>query len=209
MQVDSAVVLGFALRNLIRCEPAGVVERLAVRQPGDRRVAGAVDRPVHQFTGGDVDDPQPRFLGASLGKQVGQQRAVGGGLVSVERGQPRRVECAGVDEHPRVRAPRGAVVPGRRTGVRGRALARPEHGVFPAGFVPQEERAVPAPRGGAGVSGIGEFCEPDTEGLAPRFVQPALASGREEPVLLLGPGSCPRIVHILEPAVRIGDPVPV
>ena len=194
VQVDPAVELLLAGRDLAGRQPPGVVERLAAGQPGHLGVPAAVDGPVHVRPGGHVHDPQHGLLAAALRDLVGQQPALVVGLPAVQRGGARRVDRHRVDERPLGLA-RPAVRPGHG-GV--------QHRVLLARLPPQVELAVAAPDRRADQPRVLQLGQPGGQPLAAG--QRAQHLGPEL-VLRRLPGSGWLAVGVLQPAVGVGDVV--
>ncbi len=190
MQVDPAVELLFPGGDLARRELAHVVERHPARQPGHRGVPAAGDGAVHVSPGGDVHHPQHRLLVAGGGHLVGQQPSLLVRLPRVQRGQAGRIEGHRVDEHAF-------------------RLARPggqQHPVLLPGQAAHEELPLAAPDRGADIAGFHQLADPGgqpvTRGQRRGLGGPQLVLGRQPVLGLLAGG-------VLQPPVRVGDPVAV
>ena len=149
VEIDPPVVLLLPRRYRARRQPAHVVELVAAGQPGDRGVAGAVDRAVEPVAGRHVHDPQGALLVATLREQVGEPLALLGHRPAVEGhrvvlGQgarvdqqaplapflhpERRVVLAGQPLEEKERSPitrGGPMKPGRSSSRRKRSRSRP------------------------------------------------------------------------------------
>jgi hypothetical protein len=181
-----AVVLPLLLRHVVGVQATHVVEAAPVGKPGHRRDPRAVDRSVDDLSGGDVEHADRRLLGAALGELVGEQRAVGGGLVRVERGRPLGVDRDRIDEHAF-----GAV---RVDGV--------QHAVLLVGATPHEELPVVPERRRTVEAGRQQRLQPVCEVLARRPLRPPCV---QQLVLPVQPGRGVGGAGVLEPAVRVGD----
>ena len=73
---DPPVERGLALGDRVGGQSPPVVVGVAAGQPGQRAVAGAVDRPLDRLAGGHVHDEQGGLLVAALGQEVGQPLAL-------------------------------------------------------------------------------------------------------------------------------------
>ena len=187
---DPPVELLLPGRDLVRGQPAHVVQLLATGQPGDGGVAAAVDRTVEQLAGGHVEHEQLRLLVAAHRHLVGDPVALPGRRPRVEGGGARRVQRHRVDQHPL-----GAV-----------EVADAQHGVLLAGVPPGGERPTGPPDRDADRAGTHQLAQPVGEGRA-------VGEGAQQlggVVVLRGrPRRRPRVGRVLQPPVGVGDGVPV
>ena len=191
VEVDAAVVVLLGRGDGAWRRVAGVVEPGAVGQPGEIRRPRARNAVGQRDTPDNVEHVQHALLAAVLREPVGQECSVVARIVPIEGGRAGRVERVGIDGHPV-----GAVG----------TLAEVQHGLVLAALAPLVEVAA--------VRGRGHADRPDREQL----IEPAAnvrtsGDGGEVPlgerVLGLGPGTRLGSVALLEPAVRIGDRLPV
>ena len=142
---DAAVELLLAGGHLVGGQPAHVEQLLAAGQPGDGGVAAAVDRPVDDLAGGDVEDVEAGLLVAARGELVGQpvalprrptrRRASSSRPGPAPSGRPARARC---------RRPRGPAAP-RAPGPGRGGWRRPARPARPAR---RRRRRAPAARAG-------------------------------------------------------------
>ena len=142
------------------------------------------------LAGHDIQHPEFRFLVPSAGQLVGEQPALLVRLPGIERGQPGRVQRRRVDQHP-LRFPAGG---------------RQQHPVLLPGQAAHEELPRAAPGRGADVPGGHQLLDPGLHPGPPG--QPGLRVGpqrvlRPQPLLRGG------AARVLQPAVRVGDAVPL
>ncbi len=193
MQVDAAVVLGFARWDRVRWHSAHVVEGLSARQPRHRRVAGPVDRAVHRLAIRYVHDPKRRLLVAALRQLVRQQPAFLVGLPGIERGGTGRVDLHRVDQHS------FAGVAGSTAGP-GRGHADQQDRMLLCRGAAHEELTFCPPGGRADIPGTEQFPRAGGEPLA---AGPG-GCGRSEQFLLVGqPGASLVAGSVFQPSVGV------
>jgi hypothetical protein len=164
VQPDPPVVLLLAVGHLLGGQPPHVVVRLATRQPGDRGVAGAVDRAVHELFGLDVQHAQHRLFASALRQLVGQQRTLFAGLPAVQGGR-----AGGVEPH---RVEQGALL--------ARGIDGDQHGVLLPRRAPHQELTLTPPHRGADHAGTEQLADAL---LQPRARGPGGSCGAEQVVL--------------------------
>src|SRR5438128_1856345 len=100
MVIDVAEVVLLALENTADRRIARVEKRLAVRLPGERASAGALDRVRQVVAGIDVANAERRLLAAVLGEAIGKQLAIAVREIPVEGDGAVLGEGVDVQEHP-------------------------------------------------------------------------------------------------------------
>jgi hypothetical protein len=124
---DAPVERGLALGHGVGGQPAAVVIGVAAGQPGQRAVAGAVDRALDGLAAGHLHDPQRGLLVAALGEEVGQP-------VALQRRHP-AVEGDGVVVGQGARVDQGPLGPA--------GLAHQQHRMLLVAAPALEERPLP------------------------------------------------------------------
>lgn len=186
VQVDPAVELTLVLGHQLGGQPPHVVVGPPARQERHGGVAGAVDRPVDQLTGGHVDHLKHALLGAADRELVGEQVALLAGLPGVQRRQPCGIDHHRVDQHP-------------LAGVR---FVDQQDGVLLAGLAAHLEPALAPPDRYPDHPGPEQLGDPGLEVLAGG---PGGQVFGVERVLGHRPGPGALVVGVLEPAVGVGD----
>ena len=185
----AAVELLLSRRHPLVGEPGHVDQLLAPGQPGHVGPPAEQDGAVDNGPGGGVHHVQHAFLPAPLGGDVGHPVPLLGDPHQVEGGGETGIDGRRVDEH-----------------LLAAVLARyHQDGMFLPRLAAPEER--PAPDHG------GQTDHPREQRLQPR---PQRVPSRHrvehaphQDVLLLAPALGAGIVHVLQPAIRIGHRVPV
>ena len=191
VEVDRAVVGLLAVGNGPGRGVAGVVEAGAVGQPGEIGRARARDAVGQRDASDHVQHVQHALFAAVLGQSVGQEGPVVARVVPVERGRAGGIERVGIERHPV-----GPIDP----------RADVQDGLVLPAFAPQVEVPAMGRRRDADGADREQLVEPAANGCAPGHPgQIALGAC----VLRLGPGAGLGAFAVLEPAVGIGDRLPV